>query len=1172
MTSADDDLPDLGPRFELRRRLARGGQAEVFEAEDRERDQRCAVKLLAGELPEEHLERFRREVELAEALGGHPGIVAIYAAGLSPEGRPYCAMELVLGETFDDQIDEGRATLRGGVQALIDVSHALTHAHGRGVIHRDVKPANVLLDAEGRARLTDFGVSKALGNEGLTQTGQALGSPCYMAPEQVSDSKRVDARTDVYGLGACLYQLLTRYRPFERPSVMEVLRAVVEEDVIPPAERDPEADPELSALCLRALAKDPDRRPQTVEAFAGELRAWLEAHPPALPKDERYGQTLAGKYTLLERLGRGGFGAVYRARQEVDGREVAIKLLHPRWAGTPEARRRFLREVAAAQAFVHKSAVQVRDYGSEEDGTLYLTMDLAPGETLRALLRREGRLAPADVLALARQVLDALVEAQAAGIVHRDLKPENLMVAGSPSGPQVRILDFGIAKAIDEVRGGAEEGITKTGTALGTLRYMSPEQAAGDPVDGRSDLYALSTVLYECLAGRPPLEASTAQGYLWKLATAEPPPLGPLCPTAPRQLLVAIEQNLAKAREQRHPDARAFRQALSGLTLTPSATRSEGASPAPQVTASGSLVRPESKPAEGNPLDVLLGGDPRPAPPWPLFVAIPLVLLALLVALDPLGWRAAAPPPLPTGALELTLLGPAEGSVGSPLEVTGRVRGAAVLRVLLDGREVAGELLQGVPTGFRFSVEVPSGAHSLEVVAESDAGRETISRAVEGIPAPEARVTLTIVSPQEGAWVAQPEVEVRGQLVPPLPGQVQLGELSQEVGEDGAFKARVPLAEGLNQIPIRVHPSGGAPLEQRWTLTVHYDPTPPEIEFEDPPVGLTTPASRVLFRGQVRNATSLWIDGEAVALKRGAFDTSRPLALGDNVFELRLADDTGGELRLSRVVKRIPDIEEPPPWTPEGMTQRGGSFFNAKDGYELVYVPPTGFDMGRNHTADQAPRRRVRLPRPLFVGKYEVTWGQYRAFCAATGRAEPSPRITLDSARSFEPSPQHPVYNVSHEDARAYAAWAGLRLLTEAEWEAVAGGVRNYVYPWGPELPDPGVVVANTAPTGAGWAVVHDDGYPFPTPVGSFPAGASLPYGLYDMAGNVHEWVADRYAEGYDPKDLNDPQGPQTGGLRVFRGGSWQDPLRECDLHTRRAAEPTFKHDHLGFRLCVSGR
>ncbi|MEZ6186354.1 MAG: protein kinase [Planctomycetota bacterium] len=677
MSSAGDDLPDLGPRFTPRRRLARGGQAEVFEADDAERDQRCAVKLLAAELPEEHVERFRREVELAESLGAHPGIVAVYAAGVTPERRPYCAMDLVLGETLDDRIDEGRATTRGGVLALIDVAHALSHAHARGVIHRDVKPANVLLDGAGRARLTDFGISKALGQEGLTQTGQSLGSPCYMAPEQVSDSKRVDARTDVYGLGACLYQLLTRYRPFERPSVMEVLRAVIEEDVIPPRERDPDADPELAALCLEALAKDPDARPQSAEAFAARLRGWLESHPPELPRDERYGVTIAGKYTLLERLGRGGFGAVYRARQEVDGRLVALKLLHPRWASAPEARQRFLREVAAAQAFVHKHAVQVRDYGSADDGSLYLSMDLAPGETLRELLRREGKLPPAEALALARQVLDALAEAQDAGIVHRDLKPENLMVDSGPQGLQVRILDFGIAKAIDEVRqgDGGEEGITATGQALGTLRYMSPEQAAGDPVDGRSDLYALSTVLYECLAGRAPLEAESAQRFLWRLATAEPPPLGPHCPTAPRQLIVAIEQNLAKDREQRHPDARAFRQALSGLTLAPTVRGPEepaaAPTPRPRIEPSGATTRPEPRAsAEGKPLDVLLGGDPRPGVPWPIFAAIPLVLFALVVLLDPFGWRS-APAPLPTSGPELSLLAPSEGRRARPSRCAG---------------------------------------------------------------------------------------------------------------------------------------------------------------------------------------------------------------------------------------------------------------------------------------------------------------------------------------------------------------------------------------------------------------------------------------------------------------------------------------------------------------------
>ncbi|MEZ6186355.1 MAG: SUMF1/EgtB/PvdO family nonheme iron enzyme [Planctomycetota bacterium] len=502
----------------------------------------------------------------------------------------------------------------------------------------------------------------------------------------------------------------------------------------------------------------------------------------------------------------------------------------------------------------------------------------------------------------------------------------------------------------------------------------------------------------------------------------------------------------------------------------------------------------------------------------------------------------------------------------------GRVRGARTLAVELDGREVAGELLEGVGTAFRFSVVIPAGEHTLEVVADSDAGSERISRRVRGPAEPNLPLRVTVLSPRDGAWLAVTPAEVRGQLVPPRAGEVDVAGATHEVGEDGVFVVRVPLEPGPNVIPIRVTGVEGAP---ETTLTLNYDETPPRLELEDPPAGLQTPASRVLFRGRVQQATALAINGQAVPLTRGEFDVALPLELGENLFELVLSDPEqgGSELKVVRVVTRIPDDVEPPPWMPEGIEDlHHGTFKNVKDGSELVYVPATAFDMGRNHTEDQAPRRRVRITHALFVGKYEVTWGQYRAFCAATGRAEPPTSLTLDPAGRFVPSDQHPVYNVSWNDAHAYATWAGLRLLTEAEWEAVAGGSRNYTYPWGPELPPLGVSVANVAPELTGWSAVRDDGYPFPTPVGTFPKGASLPYGLLDMAGNVHEWVSDRYARGYDPQDTRNPQGPSEGGLRVFRGGSWQDRLAKCDVLTRRAAEPGYAHDHLGFRVCVSGR
>jgi serine/threonine protein kinase len=394
-------LPDLGPRYQPLRVVARGGSSAVFEAEDKTRGLGCAVKVLrVGEPTEALVERFRREVAMAERLQGHPGIVTAYDSGTTPEGDLYCVMDYVEGETLEDRIHDHDAPLAEKVQLLLDVARSVEFAHGREVIHRDLKPENVLVTTDGRARLTDFGISKALDTVGLTATGDRLGTPCYMAPEQIEDSKRVDERTDVYGLGAILYETLTAYRPFEGESSLAIMKKVVQEELLPPAQREPTVDPALAGLCERALAKDPDRRPQSARAFAEELAAWLESQSRPAGVDPQQGRRVAGRYELVERLGRGGYASVYRARQD-QGEPVAVKLFDPRFGQTSSGRARFLREVEAMRAFQHPRAVHVQDFGEEPDGSLFLVMDLVPGETLAARLRRTPRLPKAFVLAMA---------------------------------------------------------------------------------------------------------------------------------------------------------------------------------------------------------------------------------------------------------------------------------------------------------------------------------------------------------------------------------------------------------------------------------------------------------------------------------------------------------------------------------------------------------------------------------------------------------------------------------------------------------------------------------------------------------------------------------------------------------------------------------------------------
>jgi serine/threonine-protein kinase len=293
----------------------------------------------------------------------------------------------------------------------------------------------------------------------------------------------------------------------------------------------------------------------------------LKGSPRPVLRDETI---IADKYLLKQELGHGAHGVVYRAVHLDLGKHVAVKLLRPDLKEGSQSEKRFLREVCLATSFVHKYAVQLRDFGRDrKHGCFYYTMDLVRGETLSAILKRETRLEEIRVIALFTQILEALEEAHDAGIVHRDLKPNNLLVTIGHSGmEEIRILDFGLAKAISSARGRQElSAITMPGMRVGTLAYMSPEQAMGRDLDARSDLYAVAVMIYQALSGiRPCLPRKGAseplQAFLVNLTSRPPVDLRRLTRTVSPALRDVVMKALSKKPKDRYLDARAFREAL----------------------------------------------------------------------------------------------------------------------------------------------------------------------------------------------------------------------------------------------------------------------------------------------------------------------------------------------------------------------------------------------------------------------------------------------------------------------------------------------------------------------------------------------------------------------------------------------------------------------------------
>src|SRR4051812_8584309 len=280
--------------------------------------------------------------------------------------------------------------------------------------------------------------------------------------------------------------------------------------------------------------------------------------------DSLVGCVLADRYHILKRIGEGGMGRVYLGEHVKMNRQCAIKVMSPALVNDAESASRFAREASNAARIIHPNVAAVFDYG-ESDGVVYLVMEYVDGEPLSRLLTREAPLAVERALEIAKQIADGLGAAHELGIIHRDLKPDNILVMRSRAGKEIaKVVDFGIAKAVRE---GVDDGLTRTGQVIGTPEFMSPEQLVGDPVDARSDLYALGCILHLMLTAAPPFGAATREQMIKRRLSEDAPNTQTIDAQIPASVAGIVARLLARSPSDRYGSAVELRDALGGTHL-----------------------------------------------------------------------------------------------------------------------------------------------------------------------------------------------------------------------------------------------------------------------------------------------------------------------------------------------------------------------------------------------------------------------------------------------------------------------------------------------------------------------------------------------------------------------------------------------------------------------------
>ena len=453
--------------YEVMEKVGEGGMAVVYKSRQPSLDRSVAIKVLSNKLADdpESVERFNRESLIIAKLS-HPNIIHVIDRGIT-DGSPYFVMDFVEGKTLAYLIQEGNTDRTTKLDIIMQVCKALSYAHKNGVIHRDIKPANILIDHDNNAMVSDFGIAQLFSDgddsEPLTKEGIVMGTPAYMSPEQKLNTSQVTSATDLYSLGAVMFELFTGMKPLGRFKA--------------PSEINPEIPEALNEIILKCLEPEPENRFGSVDEIRDQLLTILQgAHLREAQKDRAYQgiSRMEEKFALLDVINETPFGSVYLIQDKGDNELMVLK--------KSSRKNRGLLEAKILSTTRHKHIVDI--YGVSENKVFYIiVLEYMNGGSIRDTLT--GILPWQRVVEIGKAISEGLQFAHQNRIIHGNLRPSNIMLA---QAGEIKISDFGMEEHYPD--GGKNHNW-----------YSVPGE--GKAVQG--DIFSAGVILYQMLMGALPL-------------------------------------------------------------------------------------------------------------------------------------------------------------------------------------------------------------------------------------------------------------------------------------------------------------------------------------------------------------------------------------------------------------------------------------------------------------------------------------------------------------------------------------------------------------------------------------------------------------------------------------------------------------------------------------------